>query len=68
MAKARKDVKFNHRGSGSGSRPRRLSNTISEHSETASEKGSPQRNGALGKVEVYIQYPDATGIFPILET
>ncbi|QDS71022.1 hypothetical protein FKW77_008043 [Venturia effusa] len=51
MAKARKDVKFNHRGSGSGQRPRRLSNSISEHSETASDKGSPHRNASLEKVE-----------------
>jgi hypothetical protein len=44
MAKTKRDVEFQHRGS--GSRPRRSSQAISERSSTASDKGSPNRNGA----------------------
>ncbi|KAK7539576.1 phosphatidate cytidylyltransferase [Phyllosticta citribraziliensis] len=53
MTKPRRDVKFQHRehrGSGSSGKPRRPS--TSEISETASDPGSPSRNGAVAKAEV----------------
>ncbi|PVI01846.1 phosphatidate cytidylyltransferase [Periconia macrospinosa] len=49
MAKTRKDVKFQHRGS--NGKARRSSMSVSEHSENASEPGSPARNGAPSKSE-----------------
>ncbi|KAF2262146.1 phosphatidate cytidylyltransferase [Lojkania enalia] len=49
MARPRKDVKFQHRGS--NGKARRLSTSMSEISENASEPGSPTRNGVLGKPE-----------------
>ncbi|KAF2193100.1 phosphatidate cytidylyltransferase [Zopfia rhizophila CBS 207.26] len=48
MPRSRKDVKFHHRGSGSNGKARRLSTSMSEISENASEPGSPMRNGSVG--------------------
>ncbi|KAF2456067.1 phosphatidate cytidylyltransferase [Lineolata rhizophorae] len=50
MAKPKKDVKFQHRGS-NGHKQRRSSTSISDISETASEPASPNRNGAITKNE-----------------
>jgi phosphatidate cytidylyltransferase len=47
MAKPKKDVKFQHRGS--NGKMRRPSTSMSEISENASEPGSPTRNGAVSK-------------------
>jgi phosphatidate cytidylyltransferase len=60
MAKAQRDVKFRHRNSGSQSRPRRPSQSMSDISESASsEKGSPVRNGLIleDKVRAYVSLP-----------
>ncbi|KAL1618765.1 phosphatidate cytidylyltransferase [Neofusicoccum ribis] len=52
MTKPRKDVKFQHRGSGSSGKSRRMSmSELSERSESRSEPGSPTRNGAVTKPE-----------------
>lgn len=49
MAKPRKDVKFQHRGSNANNKMRRPSMSVSEHSEAAqSEPSSPTRNGHAG--------------------
>ena len=42
MAKAKRNVKFQHRGHGDGRRE-----SFSDMSENASEPGSPTRNGKL---------------------
>ncbi|KAF2245685.1 phosphatidate cytidylyltransferase [Trematosphaeria pertusa] len=55
MARPRKDVKFQHRGS--NGKARRPSMSMSEISENASEPGSPTRNGALSKSEPATQDP-----------
>ncbi|KAF2837320.1 phosphatidate cytidylyltransferase [Patellaria atrata CBS 101060] len=49
MAKPKKDVKFQHRGSNASRR--RASTSFSDMSESVSEPGSPIRNGALLKPE-----------------
>ncbi|KAJ4353578.1 phosphatidate cytidylyltransferase [Didymosphaeria variabile] len=53
MAKSRKDVKFQHRGSNPNTKARRPSMSVSEHSEGGqSEPTSPTRNGhAVGKID-----------------
>jgi phosphatidate cytidylyltransferase len=52
MARPRKDVKFQHRGSSINGKTRRPSGSMSEISENGSEPSSPTRNGALSKPEV----------------
>lgn len=53
MPRANKDVKFRHRGSTpSNGKPRRLSSSMSEISENASDPGSPTRNGAVLAPEI----------------
>ncbi|KAF2109981.1 cytidylyltransferase family-domain-containing protein [Lophiotrema nucula] len=56
MAKPKKDVKFQHRGS--NGKMRRPSASMSEISESGSQPGSPTRANGLSKQEPAIQEPD----------
>ena len=50
MAKPRKDVKFQHRGTNQNTKARRPSMTMSEHSEGGrDEPTSPTNGNAVGK-------------------
>lgn len=58
MAKPRKDVKFQHRGSNPTTKPRRPSMSVSEHSEAVvSEPSSPTRNGHAAKIVEAVRPP-----------